>query len=131
MNTSKPIRTAALAALLVLAAAGPASAQDVVKAAPESNKVLVDNAHVRVVEGRIAPGATEAMHTHPAGWYYVSQPGTLQVDFADGKHETWSPKAGESGWAEAEGPHVSKNTGKTTLVWTLVEVKSAAAPAKH
>ena len=113
--------------LLALPLLAPcARAQDVVQAAPDSNVVKVDNEHARVVEAHIKPGAREALHTHPAGWYYVTQGGTLQVDFADGKHETWSPKAGESGWLEAEGPHTSHNTGKTTLSWTLVEVKSAA-----
>ncbi len=127
------MNTPALAFVLAaaLAATVPARAQDVVKAAPESNKVRLDNAHVRVVEASIAPGAKEGLHTHPAGWYYVAQGGTLAVEFADGRHETWSPKTGESGWSDAEGPHTSKNTGKTTLVWTLVEDKGAAAPAKH
>jgi beta-alanine degradation protein BauB len=134
---NKPLVLAALpAASLVclafhgLVTATPAVAQDVVEAAPQSNKVLVDNATVRVVEGTIAPGAREAMHTHAAGWYYVTQAGTLQVDFADGTHATWSPKAGESGWMEAEGPHVAENVGKTTLVWTLVEAKTAEARRK-
>ena len=104
----------------------PVVAQDVAVAAPRSNKILVDNAAVRVVEGTIEPGAREAVHTHPAGWYYVTSAGTLRVDFADGRHETWSPKAGESGWMEAEGPHASQNIGKTTLVWTLVEAKGVA-----
>ncbi len=117
-----------LAAALLVGTVGTASAQDVVAAASHSNKVRLDNAHVRVVEAAIAPGAKEAMHTHPSGWYYVTEGGTLKVDFANGQHETWSPKTGESGWLDAEGPHVSENVGKTTLRWTLVEVKDAAAP---
>ena len=122
----------ALATALTLTAltAAPLRAEDVVQSAPASNKVLLDNANVRVVEAAIKPGDREAMHTHPSGWYYVTEGGTLSVTFADGKKETWSPKAGESGWLDAEGPHTSANTGKTTLRWTLVEVKSAA-PKSH
>ena len=116
----------AAAAICALTVAS-ATAQDVTKVAPGSSKVLVDNAYVRVVEGRIPPGAVEPVHVHPAGWYYVTQGGTLDVKFTDGRTQEWSPKTGESGWAEAEGPHVSRNTGKTTLVWTLVELKQAAA----
>lgn len=116
-------------ALVALVAGVASQAQDVVLAAPDSNMVKLDNATVRVVEAHIKPGAREGMHTHPSGWYYVSQGGTLEVEFADGKKETWSPKTGEAGWLDAEGPHVSHNTGKTTLVWTLVEVKSAAKAA--
>ena len=119
---------AAEAAVAVTALfAANAMAQDVVRAAPASNKVRLENADVRVIESAIKPGEREGMHTHPAGWYYVTEGGTLRVEFADGKKETWAPKTGESGWLDAEGPHVSENTGKTTLRWTLVEVKSAAS----
>ena len=117
---------ASLVVAVALACGAVAVAQDVVHAAPGSNGVKVDNPYVRVVEAHIQPGAREALHTHPAGWYYVSHGGTLEVEFADGRKETWSPKTGEAGWAEAEGPHVSRNVGATELVWTLVEVKGAA-----
>lgn len=105
-------------------------AQDVMKAVPEHYKVRVENEHVRVVESTLAPGEKEARHTHPAGWYYVTKPGTMKVTFADGKVETWEAKEGEAGWMDAEGPHTSENIGTTTMGYILVEVKSAAAPAK-
>jgi quercetin dioxygenase-like cupin family protein len=103
--------------------------QDVMKAVPEHYKVRVENEHVRVVESTLAPGEKEAMHTHPAGWYYVTKPGTMKVLFANGKIETWDAKEGEAGWMEAEGPHTSENVGKTTMGYILVEVKSAASPS--
>jgi beta-alanine degradation protein BauB len=113
---------------LVLAAglAAPASAQDAAVVAKDHYKVLVDNAHVRVVENVLEPGEKDATHTHPAGWYYVTKPGTMKVVHADGKVETWHAKAGEQGWMEAEGPHTSENVGKTSMGFVLVEVKSAA-----
>jgi quercetin dioxygenase-like cupin family protein len=124
--------TATLFAAVALWFTGAARAQDVMKAAPEHYKVRVDNAHVRVVENTLGPGEKDAMHTHPAGWYYVTKPGTMKVVFADGKVETWEAKAGEAGWMEAEGPHTSENVGSTTMGFILVEVKSAAPgrPAK-
>lgn len=101
-------------------------AQDVIKAAPEHNKILMENAHVRVIENTLAPGEKDAIHTHPPGWYYVKQPGTMKVVHADGRTETWEAKEGEGGWLKTMDPHTSENIGKTTLVYVLVEVKSAA-----
>lgn len=101
-------------------------AQDIVKIAPEHNRILLENEHVRVIENTLAPGEKDAMHTHPAGWYYVKQPGTMKIVHADGRVDTWHAKAGEGGWLQTRDPHTAENTGKTTLVYVLVEVKSAA-----
>ena len=118
-----------LAQLIVFAvcAAADVKAQDVMHVASNHYKVKVDNAHVRVVENILAPGEKDPMHTHPAGWFYVTQPGTMKIVFANGKTETWNAKQGESGWMEAEGPHTSENIGKSTLGYVLVEVKNARA----
>ncbi|MGC1615073.1 MAG: hypothetical protein WA736_10340 [Candidatus Acidiferrum sp.] len=102
-------------------------AQDVVKVAPEHNKIILENSDVRVIENTLAPGEKDAMHTHPSGWYYVTKPGTMKIVFADGKVATWEAKRGEGGWLQTKAPHTSENVGKTTLVYVLVEVKSADA----
>jgi quercetin dioxygenase-like cupin family protein len=112
--------------LLSLLAASLLLAQDAVKVAPNNFKVLQENEQVRVVQDTLAPGETEAMHTHPAGWYYVTMPGTMKVTRADGKTEIWNAKAGEQAWMDADPPHKSENIGKTTIQYVLVEVKSAA-----
>jgi oxalate decarboxylase/phosphoglucose isomerase-like protein (cupin superfamily) len=49
----------------------------------------------------------------------------MKVTSADGKVSTWEAKAGEQAWMEAEVAHTSENTGKTTIQYVLVEVKSA------
>lgn len=102
-----------------------AHAQDVVAVSPTTNKILVENDHVRVLESTFKPGAKEGQHTHPAGWYYVTRAGKLKVSYADGKVEMWEPKIGESAWMDGEAPHTAENVGKTTLQYILVEVKSA------
>lgn len=106
-----------------------AHAQDALKVAPDHYKILLENEHVRVIENTLAPGEKDPMHTHPPGWYYVTKPGTMKVVHADGKTETWEAKAGEGGWLKTLDPHTAENTGKTTLVYVLVEVKSAAKTA--
>lgn len=105
--------------------AGAALAQDVAKVSPRTNKVLVDNQHVRVLQATFAPGAKEGVHTHPAGWYYVTKGGELKVTYSDGKIEMWEPKVGESAWMDGEKPHTAENVGKTTLQYLMVEIKSA------
>ena len=119
-----------LLALPLLSLATPGSAQDVMSVAPSHYKVRVDNAHVRVVENTLAPGEKDPMHTHAAGWYYVTKPGKMKIVHADGKSEVWDAKEGEAGWMEAEAPHSSENVGNTTMGFVLVEVKSAAQAHK-
>jgi quercetin dioxygenase-like cupin family protein len=122
-------------ALLVLALAATtlrapsAHAQDVMDVAKNHYRVLVDNERVRVVENTLQPGEKDAMHTHPAGWYYVTGPGSMKVVFADGRTETWEPKPGESGWSPAEPPHTSENVGHAPMSYVLVELKTPA-PAR-
>jgi len=116
-----------VAALCAFPLAWICRAQDVVKVAPDHNKIILENADVRVIENTLAPGEKDAMHTHPSGWYYVKTPGTMKIVFADGKVATWEAKEGEGGWLQTKTPHTAENVGKTTLVYVLVEVKSAEA----
>ena len=113
-------------ALLTLLAASAALAQDAVKVASDHYKVLVDNAQVRVVQNTLGPGEKDGIHTHPAGWFYVTQGGKMKVVTADGKVDMWEPKTGDSGWMDAEGKHTSENVGTAPMSFILVEVKSAA-----
>jgi len=100
-------------------------AQDVVKVAGEHNKILMEDQDVRVIQNTLAPGEKDALHTHPHGWYYVVKPGKMKVVFADGSVAIWEAKEGEGGWIKARAAHTSENVGDTTLVYVLVEVKSA------
>jgi quercetin dioxygenase-like cupin family protein len=107
-----------------LALAGPARAQDVMTVASNHYRVLVDNEQVRVVENTLQPGEKDPLHTHPAGWYYVTRPGQMRVVFASGKSEIWEPKAGEAGWSPGEGAHTSENVGNAPMSYVLVELKA-------
>jgi len=104
---------------------GAARAQDVAKVSPATNKVLVENAYVRVLQATFAPGAKEGLHTHPASFYYVTMPGKLKVSYADGTVEMWEPPLGESSWMDGEKPHTAENVGTTTLQYIMIEVKGA------
>jgi len=120
------IRKSVIVPILLGAATHVAFAQDVMKVAKDHYKVLVENEYVRVVENTLLPGQKDPMHTHPAGWYVVTTPGTMKVVFASGKSELWEPKAGESGWSPGEGAHTSENVGTAPMTYVLVEVKQPA-----
>ncbi|MFL5618490.1 MAG: hypothetical protein ACJ79A_08880 [Gemmatimonadaceae bacterium] len=119
------IRTLAVASIAAAVLAPSAHAQDIVAVAPSHARVLVENAQVRVIESTLPAGAKDPMHTHPAGWYYVTRPGTMKVVYADGRKETWAPKASESGWLPGEAAHSSENVGRAPMTFVLVEVKGA------
>lgn len=115
--------------LAVAIVAARAHAQDVMVVARPHYKVLAENEFVRVVENTLQPGEKDPLHSHPAGWTYVTRPGKMKVVFADGRVVLWEPKAGESEWGEAEAPHTSENVGTTPMSYVLVEVKPAAHAA--
>lgn len=119
------ITALALGGIAAATLAPSARAQDIVAVSPAHARVLVENERVRVIESTLPPGAKDPMHTHPAGWYYVTRPGAMKVVYADGRKETWAPKAGESGWLPGEGAHTSENIGKAPITFVLVEVKGA------
>jgi quercetin dioxygenase-like cupin family protein len=120
------VRKYTIASLLLAAATHTASAQDVMKVAKDHYRVLVENEYVRVVENTLAPNEKDPLHSHPAGWYYITRAGKMKVVFATGKAELWEPKAGESGWSPAEGPHTSENVGDAPMSYVLVEIKQPA-----
>ena len=125
MKISSRILALAIASVVL---APSAHAQDVLAVAKNHYRVLVDNDHVRVVENTLLPGEKDPVHTHPAGYYYVTRPGTMKVVFTGKPAELWTPKLGESGWSEAEAPHTSENVGRAPMSYVLIEVKSAATP---
>jgi hypothetical protein len=111
--------------------ASAAAAQDVMAVAPNHYRILLENDRVRVLENTLNPGEKDSTHTHPAGWYYVTQPGKMRVIFADGKTELWQPALGEQGWIEGEGPHTSENVGEGPMRFILVEVKEPVRQASR
>jgi len=117
----------AIATVALTASADQASAQDVTKVAPGTSTVVFENEFIRVVKAHFAPRAKEAPHTHPAGWYYVTMGGTLNVE-AGGKVDKWTAPTGHSEWSDGEGLHTAVNRGRKPMEYLLVEVK--AAPSK-
>lgn len=100
-----------------------ATAQDdLVKVAPNSNKVILDDSHVRVIEGWINPGEKTAMHHHPAHMIYFTSGGTVRFTMQDGSTRESTSKTGEARWNDAV-DHQTENIGKTTVKYVIVEPK--------
>jgi quercetin dioxygenase-like cupin family protein len=124
MNRSR--RSLAIAAsviLLIVLGAPPLPAQDVAKVNPNSIKVTLDNAHVRVMEATIAPGAKEAMHSHPAYIIYVVAGGKARNHAADGTTTDVDYTPGATYYREPL-THWAENVGTTTIRLVLVELKA-------
>ena len=99
-----------------------AAAQDGVKVAPENYKVLLENAHVRVVDFTLKPGQKSPMVSRPNRVIYAITPAIGKLTGSDGKTIAMSRKAGEAWWRDAESLAV-ENTGKAEIHTVVVELK--------
>ncbi len=97
-------------------------AQDVMKVAPESHKVLLENDRVRVLEYRIKPGKKDATHSHPDYLVYVLTTGNFKFTLPDGKTFDRELKADEVLFFEAK-THAHENVGSTVAHGLLIELK--------
>ncbi len=96
--------------------------QDAAAAAPNVYTVLFENERVRLLEARVKPGDSSAMHSHPN--YLVYGLGDSKVTFtsASGDSVDVELKSGQTMWREAE-EHSAQNLGSTDVVALLFELK--------
>lgn len=97
-------------------------AKDAAEAAPNVYTVLFENERVRLLEARIKPGDSSAMHAHPN--YLVYSPEDSKVTFTEaaGQSIDVDLRAGQAMWREAE-EHSAKNNGSADVVALLFELK--------
>lgn len=107
---------------------------DALQAAPNHHGLVFENAHVRVLDMRIAPGETVPLHTHR--W-----PAVLEVqawaDFVrrdeqgrvlvDTRGQPPPAKLPLTIWSPALPPHTLENVGSGEIRVLSVEIKSAGA----
>jgi hypothetical protein len=108
---------------------------DAVAAAAEHHKVLLENDSVRVLQTRIAAGASTAVHAHP--WpsvqYIVSYSDYVRHApdgkvVMDSRTLTIRPKPGAALWSAPLPAHYIENVGAGELVVVSVELKPAPEP---
>ena len=78
-------RIAAWIVIFLVGIAARAAAQDPVPLYPENYRVLLENERVRVLDFRLARGAREDAHAHPAHVVYVLAPFRIRFAFPDGR----------------------------------------------
>lgn len=102
---------------------------DALRAAPDQHRLLLENAHVRVLDTRIAPGERTPVHTHawPAAHYVLAWSDFVRRD-ADGAvlldTRTNGPATPPTAlWGAPLAPHSLENVGAGPLHIISVEVK--------
>lgn len=102
---------------------------DAVSAAPDSHRILLENAHVRVLEIVIPPGHREPMHTHR--WpsvMLIDVSAAIRYYQADGQTSDYTRRAANAqlphiGWLEAEGLHAVENRDSLAYHAIRIEIK--------
>jgi beta-alanine degradation protein BauB len=96
---------------------------DVLKAASNAYRLLMENKRVRVLDIRLRPGEQAPMHEHPNDHVvYVMSNAKLKLTFADGKSGVFNVDAGQTLWMEA-GSHATENIGLSEAHNLVVELK--------
>lgn len=111
-----------LAILVAAAVAFPKSGQDPVPLYPENYKVLLENDRVRVLDFRLAKGAKESAHRHPAHVVYVLTGFKVRFSLGTGETVLRETKDGEVLFSQPV-THASENIGTTDAHGILVELK--------
>ncbi len=96
--------------------------KDAAQAAPNVYTVLFENERVRLLEARVRPGESSAMHAHPNYLIYGLGDGKVTFTTASGVSADVELKSGQTMWREAE-EHSAKNLGSTDVVALLFELK--------
>ena len=119
-------RGALWVAVLSVAAAPVAVAQDPVEVGPHIYTVVFENEQVRVSEIRFNVGDSIPMHSHPDHFVYVLDPGTLQLSYPDGSTKTFEGTPGQVVWTNAES-HAAVNASTTPFRALVVELKEPSS----
>lgn len=122
---------AALAAVIVTGGIAAAFAQEAITSAPDplpiypqNYKVLLENERVRVLDFRLAKGATEQLHSHPANVAVFLDTFKIRFRFPDGRTGIRDAHLGDVGYSEPV-IHASENIGEKDAHGILVELKES------
>lgn len=103
---------------------------DALVAAPAHHLLLLENERVRVLETRIPPGETTAVHTHrwPSVQYVADSPDFIRRDgegavLLDTRSAGRRAEAPVTQWSEPLPPHSIENVGEIDLRVIMVELK--------
>jgi len=141
MRNSVMIGTIVLIGLLLLPRMGraqgnaaPTTVPDPLALYPQNYTVLFENDRVRVLDFRLAKGASEKTHRHPANVAVFLKDVKIRFTLPDGQTKIREARAGEVSYSEATA-HASENIGDADAHGILVELKQSnhadATPGVH
>jgi quercetin dioxygenase-like cupin family protein len=106
---------------------------DAMVAAPDHHSVLLENAHVRVLDTRLAPGESTPVHAHrwPAALYVLSWSDFVRKDangtvILDSRQAQMHAAPGQALWGAPLVAHSVTNVGDSLLHIIAVEIKPGA-----
>jgi quercetin dioxygenase-like cupin family protein len=97
-------------------------AEDAAKVAPNVYTVLFENERAPLLEARLQPGDSSALHTHPDYLVYNLDDGRVRFSGPSGEAEEVELKAGGVMWRDAE-EHSAEGVGPTEVHALLFELK--------
>lgn len=97
-------------------------AEDAAKVAPQVYKVLFENERARMLEVRMKPGESTAMHSHPDYLVYLLSEGKVRFTSPSGEIGEVELPSGTVMWREAE-EHATDNVGATEVHALFFEPK--------
>ena len=95
---------------------------DSLKVCAATQKLIVENRFVRVIDDQIPVGVTEPMHRHPHGVIVYINTYTNEQTSQDGKKLVQDHKAGAAVWSEAT-VHTVKTIGSAPSHAIRIELK--------
>jgi quercetin dioxygenase-like cupin family protein len=90
---------------------------------PKVNEVLADTTFLKAYITSLEPGQKTDLHNHPAYFAYALTGGKLTVHYSDGTNETIELKPGMGMASGPEKPHLTENSGTSTVRFMVVELK--------
>ena len=111
-----------------LVSAAPPKAKDASEVSPDTHRVVLDNANVRVLEIRVNSGQKVPMHSHPAHLIVNLSPARVKFTYPDGKTELVDLRPGDAVWSDGVEHAAEALVGTVHII--LVEVKGAKPTAR-
>src|SRR5579863_8844175 len=95
---------------------------DSLKVCADTQRLILENQFVRVIDDQIPPGVVEPMHRHRHGVVVYLNTYTNEQTTAEGKKTLQERKSGTANWSEAV-VHTVKNVDKTPSHAIRIELK--------
>jgi quercetin dioxygenase-like cupin family protein len=104
-----------------IAAEDSVASLDPLEIAPRNYQLLMENAHVRVIEITIRPGEKIALHSNGPAVIYIFNDGRIKHTYPDGRVRETVAVSGTAIWDDAE-THETENVGETVIHSLKVEL---------